>query len=271
MTFEDNVRHQRLRRTTGLGRSAYSQRTRLFGAAVVVVTAVAAYSWLTRSSDEWSTTIANVSRIEVDIAAGDIELFGSSGSDVQLDAHTDDGWVRAARLEHHIDGETLRIEGRCSGNRFVPGFGCGTHVVLAVPDGVEVKAATSGGSIESTGLVGNVNLESSAGDVVIEGHSGELRAHSTAGDVTAMGLTSHAAYLTSSAGSVEVQAVSPPRSLDVESSGGPVHVELPAGHAYHVEASGVDGEATVDAATNFTSGYEVRAFSSADTATVTTR
>ncbi|WP_129669793.1 DUF4097 family beta strand repeat-containing protein [Phytoactinopolyspora endophytica] len=271
MTFEGNAPDQHVAERNSLGgRSGTSQRIRLISAFAVVVTAVAAYSWLTRSSDEWTTAVENVSRIEVDVAAGEIHLIGTADGSVQLDAHTDDGLVRSARLAHDVDDDTLQIEGTCSGNRFLPSFGCGTHVTLAVPDGVTVVARTDGGSITSTGVVGRADLESAAGgDVIVEGHSGVLRARSTAGDVTATGLNSEEAYLISSAGSVDVEAASPPRSLDAESSAGPVTVGLPTGYSYHVEASGVGGETTVGTDTNYSSAYEVRAFSSAGPVTVT--
>jgi DUF4097 and DUF4098 domain-containing protein YvlB len=78
--------------------------------------------------------------------------------------------------------------------------------------------------VSATGLEGSADLESSAGRVDVRDHSDELRAHSSAGVVVVEGLASDDAEISSSAGTVDVTAVEPPRNLVAESSAGDVTV-----------------------------------------------
>jgi DUF4097 and DUF4098 domain-containing protein YvlB len=97
-------------------------------------------------------------------------------------------------------------------------------VTLTVPADVDVTAKSSAGRVSATGLEGSADLESSAGRVDVRDHSGELRAHSSAGVVVVEGLASDDAEISSSAGTVDVTAVEPPRNLVAESSAGDVTV-----------------------------------------------
>lgn len=246
------------------------RRAHMIGIFIVVVAAVAAFSWVTRSSDTTTVAVEDpISRVELTVASGDVNA--EPGASVRFESRADHGWIRSARITHGVDGETLRIEGGCRGNSLIPGFGCRTDVTLTVPDGVDVVARVSSGDITTSGLTGTTTLESTSGRIDVADQAGTLRAQSTAGDVTVTDLYADEAHVSSRAGSVRVDASTPPRSLDAESSAGDVSVGLPAGQQYAIEAKSRAGGVTIDAEANYSSVYGARAFSNAGDVTVAAR
>lgn len=244
------------------------------GLSVAAVAAVGfagltALSWITHSTD----TVAiedRVTRVEIDVSSGQVDIVGSESGETALDFEVKSGWIRDGGIDHEVDGDTLRVTGGCDSRIFL-GLWCKSDVTITVPANAEVVAHAAAGSITATGLSGATALESSAGDVVVSDHGGTLTAHSAAGSVRVDGLDAATAKVTSSAGDVEVRAVSPPRSLDAESSAGDVTVVLPDDVGYDVETDSSVGDATVDVPTMSGAPNEVRAFSSAGSVSVTSR
>ena len=82
------------------------------------------------------------------------------------------------------------------------------------------------------------------------------------------GLASDDAEISSSAGTVEVTAVEPPRNLVAESSAGDVRVTLP-DEDYNLDADSSAGDVRIEVPTDPNSDYRVRVHSSAGDVTVT--
>ncbi|HEU0042580.1 MAG TPA: DUF4097 family beta strand repeat-containing protein [Jiangellaceae bacterium] len=242
----------------------------VIGVVVLVLAALSGIAWATRSTDQATVSIdESFSRVEIDVSAGTVELVGTSDDGATLESRTEHSWFSDASVKHEIDGDTLHITGDCSGTLVLSAW-CVTNVTLSLPADVEVVAKSSAGTVTARGLEGETRLESSAGVVRVEDQSGDLTAHSSAGRVVVDGLSADTANVTSSAGTVEIHAVQPPRSLDAESSAGTVRVSLPDGVSYDIDADTSAGSTTVDAPSDPSSQYKVRAFSSAGSVTVTT-
>ncbi len=235
---------------------------RSLGAGVVIIAAVAAFAWFTRSSDAVNATIdQRVSSIVVDVTTGTVEIVRGDDPSVHLAARADDGWMRSAQVSHDVDGDTLHVRGECGGTGLLPAFGCRTDVTLTVPAGVDVVAETKAGSVHATGLSGTTELRSAAGDITVTGQAAPLKARTSTGDITVTDLRVDEAHVSSTAGAVFVQTTQPPRSLDAESSAGAVTVRLPAGERYDVEARSRTGGVDVGVDVTYTSPYKVRAMS----------
>lgn len=251
------------------GRAARRTLT-VIGVVILAVGGLAAVSWSTRTTEHASTTIDDdFSRVEIDVSAGQVDIVGGSDGSSELETSMTHTWLGAAEVTHEIDGDTLRIEGTCGRRLMMTGW-CETDLTLSVPAGVDVVAESSAGTVTARGLEGSANLESSAGTVRVEDHDGDLVAHSSAGGVVVDGLRADTAKITSSAGSVEVHAATAPTSLDAESSAGRVVVTLPDDETYDVEADTSAGSTNVGVATDPSSQYKIRAFSSAGAVTVDT-
>lgn len=261
-TRPDGVDQRQLRRPVRRGLS-------FAGIFAVGFAGLTALSWITHSSD----TVAidePIERVEIDVSSGQVEIVGSLSGEAALEFEVQSGWSRDGRVEHEVDGTTLTVHGGCDSGIFL-GLWCESNVTIIVPADAEVVAEASAGSITTTGLSGETDLEAHAGELRVEDHSGPLTAHSSAGDVSVDGLDTDVAKVTSSAGSVDVDAVRAPNSLDAESSAGDVTVSLPGTASYDVETDSSIGDVTVDVPTARGSAYEVRAFSSAGSVTVEAR
>lgn len=243
---------------------------RILGIAAIVLVAgaaLAAVSWLTRSTDTSTEGISDdFSRVEIDVSAGTVEIVGSTSGESTIEATTESGWFADAEVTHEVDGDTLRVDGDCGADWFM--IQCRTDVVVTVPDDVEVVAHSSAGRLEARGLAGPTDLDSSAGGLVIEDQSGDLTAHTSAGGIRVDGLSADKAKVTSSAGAVTITATEPPESLDAESSAGRVDVVLPSGEEYDVDAESSAGSTDVEVDTSPDSPFKIRAFSSAGGVTV---
>lgn len=241
----------------------------LAGLAAVAFASLTALSWFIHSSDT-VTIDQTITRVEVDVSSGHVEIVGSAAGETSLEFEAKSGWSRDGRVEHEVDGSTLRVYGGCDSGVFL-GLWCKSDVKLTVPADATVIADATHGAMTVTGLSADADLGAHGGDLRVENHSGELTAHSAGGSVTVAGLEAEVAKVTSSGGDVSVDAARPPRSLDAESSAGDVSVTLPGQMSYDVETDSSIGDVTVDVPERDGSMYEVRAFSSAGRVAVTAR
>lgn len=220
-----------------------------------------ALSWIT-NSHETVRIEDRIDRVEIDVSSGHVEIVGSPSGETRLDFSVKSGWSRDGGIDHAVVGQTLRVTGGCDTGIFL-GIWCESDVTITVPSSAVVSADAAAGTLVVRGLAGETVLESSAGSISVTDQRGSLTAHSDAGSVEVSGLDAETAKVTSSAGSVSVSAVSPPLSLDAESSAGSVRVSVPDDVAYDVETDSAVGREVVSVSSVAGSRYEIRAFSSA--------
>jgi hypothetical protein len=237
---------------------------------VVALIALNAVAWALRSTERDTFPIDEpFDRVEVDVNAGEITVEASPDGTASLTAHTEAALFASAEIAHEVVDGSLVVTGVCGRTPWVIGWArCRIDVTLQVAADVDVVASSSAGSVTARGLDGAADLRSSAGRVRVDGHTGPLRAHSSAGGVEVTGLSSDDAEISSSAGSVNVTAVTPPASLRATSSAGGVTVSLPGDVAYNLDAETSAGGTTVDVATDPSSPYRVEVRSSAGSVTV---
>lgn len=254
-------------------RQSRSVIPRVLGLVVVVVLALVALNWAAwalRSGERDTHPIDDrFDRLNVDVEAGTVTVEASEDGTASLTATTEAALFASADVSFDVEDGELTVDGDCSrGPWLVGAWRCSIDVVLRVPTDVTVVAKSGAGRVTSAGLTGPADLRSSAGSVRVDGHTGPLRAHSSAGGVTVTGLSSDDAEITSSAGGVEVTAITPPASLRASSSAGGVTVTLPGGESYNVDANSSAGSTRVEVPTDPASPYRVEAKSSAGGVTV---
>lgn len=230
------------------------------GIAAVTFAGLTAVSWITHSQDT-VTVPERVDRVEIDVSSGRVEIVGSPSGETRLDFSVQSGWSRDGGIDHSVAGGVLRVTGGCDSGPF--GVWCESDVTITVPSSASVSADASAGTLVVSGLSGETSLNSAGGSIEVSDQRGPLTAHSDAGSVRVSGLDADLVKATSSAGEVEIEAVSPPWSLDAESSAGSVRVTLPGDVPYDVETDAAVGRelVTVDSAPG--ARHEIRAFSSA--------
>ncbi len=194
----------------------------------VVVMAVLSLAWpvassfaRARASDGW--TEPAITRLEVDVPAGSVELVAEDGP-LRLDVERRGTWaLPSADLER--DGDRAVLTSTCPAT--VLGD-CQVDVVARVPRDADVVVDLSAGSVVAEGLAGDLDVDLSAGEVDLQG------------------LSSQRVLVRLSAGEISTAFTVPPREVDVTTSVGQVTVRVPDdGTAYDVRADTSVGESVI--------------------------
>jgi hypothetical protein len=143
---------------------------------------------------------------------------------------------------------------------------CGLNATLTVPPGAALDLASGGGNMRLSDIQSEVTLDSAGGNVSLSGPGavttvttgggnlsdsggrGFLTFHTGGGDVDGSGLLSPHVEVTSGGGDVTLTFTRVPAYIDVQSSGGDIHIVLPPGpteYAISHQTSGGDYGASV--------------------------
>jgi hypothetical protein len=164
-----------------------------------------------------------VSRIELDLASGSVDVVGSRGSAVQVQRIDRFAFGHPARERRALAGGVLRVSSRCP--RILVGS-CSSSYRLTVPDDVAVVVRTTAGHIRLDGFRGSARIQSASGEVRVDAFCGfDLSAASGSGDVT-------------------VVSACAPETLDLRTTSGNATAVVPPGR-YRVTASSASGERRV--------------------------
>lgn len=102
-----------------------------------------------------------VTRVEVDIDAGDITLVPADELAITIERHAGRFAARPSGTTQ-VTGRVLRVTGSCS----LPGVGrCHTPVTIATPPGIAIRASTAAGSIDGEIVRGGLEATTSAGSI----------------------------------------------------------------------------------------------------------
>lgn len=205
---------------------------------------------------------AGVTAIDLRHAHGDVDLVSARGRRVEVEIDSRHGFLSGHERRAELRAGELRLRGSCD---FLTIGTCEERYRIAVPRGVTVEVRTSAGAATARGLRGDLVLRSGAGSVRaldVRGNSVELGSH--AGSVSATGVRADELELesraggielarssgrrvraTTAAGSVEIELLRPPSSVDAESRAGAVTVILP-DVGYAVDARTRAGEESVE-------------------------
>jgi hypothetical protein len=127
---------------------------------------------------------------------------------------------------HTVNERVLRLaDGDCPHQHFGQ---CSVDYSVRVPAATAVEITADAGTVQVTGL------------------SGDLTVTSDAGRVEATGLASEHTKVTADAGRVSLAYRQPPASVDVQADAGTVEVILPTGDSYAVDATTDAGRVTVE-------------------------
>jgi DUF4097 and DUF4098 domain-containing protein YvlB len=226
---------------------------------LIIVVVVLAGLGLVRRRQRWTATFAGVRRVDVQTAAGRVEVIGEERRDVQAEVTVAGSLGRGPRHTEWVDGERLI----CRAGWWAPPFGFGwVDYRLRVPAGTAVTGSSGGGSALVDGVDGEVDVRSSAGTVTGRRLAGRVRLHSSAGTVVGSELSAPAAEADTSAGSVRLDFLTPPDRVEARSSAGSVDVMVP-DEVYRVDATSSAGGVEISVRTDPGAGRRISARSSA--------
>ena len=194
-----------------------------------------------QSRTETHEYAAPVTAVTVQATTGSITVHaGSPGSPVRVVSRLTWSFGKATSVERVVDGR-LDVEARC-GNSVV-GL-CEVSYEITVPPAVPLVLGTHTGTIDASGLTG---------DVTATTHTGSVELHD---------LRSQRVEATTSTGSVELGFVTPPADVTAETSTGSVDVALPGEVSYAISASTSTGSTDVTVPTDPAAPRHVRAHTS---------
>jgi hypothetical protein len=208
---------------------------------VLGATASVVASFFSQTRSETHEYTRPVTAVTVEASTGSITIRpAAAGSPVRVTSELTWSFGTATSAEHLADGR-LDVEAQCS-NGFV-GL-CEVSYDITVPSGVTLVLGTHTGTIEASGLTGDV------------------RASTHTGSVELLDLRSQHVEASTSTGSVELTFASAPQRVTAETSTGSVEVGLPGGLAYDVSASTSTGSTDVTVPTDAAAGRRVQAHTS---------
>ncbi len=209
-------------------------------AAVIVLFAVAGVvvDFTEQQRDTTRAYPPGLSEVVVESGTGSVEVrAGGAGSSVTVEQHTHSSLGSSATTQESVTAGVLRLRGRCTGLGF-----CSVGYTLTVPPGTAVAVTTSTGSVEASGLDGDLDVTTSTGSI-------ELTA-----------LRSERVGAQASTGSVELTFAAAPRDVRAETSTGSVEIVVPAdGTAYAVQGSTSVGSNEVSVPVDSSSSRRIEA------------
>jgi DUF4097 and DUF4098 domain-containing protein YvlB len=204
------------------------------GSVVILLGAATAFAatWLattSESSTEYTALVpGTLVRVELSVAAGDVEVLGGATADVLVNRTDTSTFGHSPQERRIVSDGVLRIESTCP--TLVVGE-CESDYRLTVPETVPLTISAQHGAIRLVAFRGAVSLSTAGGDVAVDAFCGATL------DATAR------------SGDIEVIATCSPDRLSFLTASGDVAVRVPPG-LYNVEAESISGEADVRGVTD---------------------
>ena len=218
----------------------------LVGAMLLALTLVANTLATTTST---TATLAGVERIELDLgASGDLEIVGTDGDRVEVQRSVRSLLGGTTAVQDRA-GPVLRLGSRC--RMRVLAIGCGVSYRLAVPREVALAGSAANGDLDVAAVDGAVDVSTSNGDITFAGGAAPTTLRTSNGRIEVRDARVAHLELTTSNGSVRIEADRTPDVLLVRTSNGRIDVVLPDDvPAVAVDAATSNGRTSVEVATD---------------------
>jgi hypothetical protein len=190
------------------------------------------------------TVTARVTTLVIKGGSGSIDVTGSSRRTISVSQQASYGKTPPAET-HAISGTTLTLSYTCPSE-----FVCGVSYDVQVPRGVAVQVSSVAGQVTLTSLAGPVSVQTRAGLI------------------TAIGLSSPAATLKSTAGGIDATFSAAPGSVQASTNVGPITLAVPGSAAYKINTHTIVGSSTVTVPKNAASPHVITASSDLGSITI---
>jgi hypothetical protein len=191
-----------------------------------------------KASDEWvrSYTLPKDGRFEIANQNGDIQVKGTTGSDVKVTAHREvhagsdeeaHRRLKELKMREDVAADRVVIEAQHDAQGFRFERGLNIRWEVEVPDGLTVTVKTMNGPVRLDDVRGRITAATTNGNVTGTGMSGAVQGSSVNGSVSMK--------LAALTGDVRLQTVN-----------GSVRLEVPATVDAELDATTVNGGVSVD-------------------------
>ncbi|TPV95697.1 MAG: hypothetical protein B7733_08740 [Myxococcales bacterium FL481] len=189
------------------------------------------------SDIENRTFDAEVRRVVVDVAVGDINVRGSQRVGAALLGEMYSDTAMSLGIDAKLVDDTLHVSANCPA-----GSGeCWAGLRLDVPQHAEVSIAAGHGDVDVTDLLGDLHVSTGAGSVVLLGVGGTVRVEADGGDVMGANLLRGDTWATSESGDISLAFAEPPLVAGLGSVHGTVSLTVPRSQ-YDLFVDSVEGE-----------------------------
>lgn len=187
-----------------------------FLTAIGILLLVVGGLWLlgvvTQETDATDDTFSaeGIDRVMVQVESGRIEIRVEERSDVAITTERVSSVWNEPRSSVDVADGTLSATGGCDSTFFMAN--CAVNYTIVLPESMTIT---------------ELDTTTTAGPIEIRGLSAEVNARTTAGEIQLTEFSGPSAALTTTAGGVTVQAVTPPERLSVETTAGGVEITVP--------------------------------------------
>ena len=162
--------------------------------------------------------------LDVDNSNGPVTITGAAEREqITVTARISDGLRETEERQTLVDG-VLELRASCP---LIGSEWCSVRYTIEVPADIEVRADTDNGRLRVSGVDGPVHLDTDNGSVEVADVTGNLTIGSNNGSITASRLTSDTVVAETDNGSLTIELLETPTSVEARSDNGSVEVVLP--------------------------------------------
>ncbi|MEV7772309.1 DUF4097 family beta strand repeat-containing protein [Kitasatospora sp. NPDC086791] len=197
-----------------------------------------------QSTADWSYD-GPVHRLRLETGNASVKVRAGRADHVVVHQQLD--WmVREPVVSTVPDGDLLTVGLHCRPVLPVADFGCGAEIEVDVPAATEVSGSVGSGSVELTGLSGNVDLGLTSGVLLLVDTSGDVSARATSGLIQGTKLSARRVDVRIASGSVELDFARAPQAVETRATSGSVTMTLPRGSRYAFSSDIGSGNGRID-------------------------
>lgn len=185
-----------------------------------------------------------VDRINIDSAAGDIEIVRSETGGVTVERTFRYSGDHRPDTTQSLSGGTLTLRANCSGR-----VRCAVDYVVGAPADVALDLDSASGDVSITDVVGAIEVNSASGNVRLAKVGGKIALHTASGSVRGSELLCSQLEVDSASGSIELALATEAEQVEIDSASGNVTLRVPGG-PYRVDTDSASGAVTIDIATD---------------------
>ena len=212
-------------------------------AALVLIAAFVIALWGRSGPVDQSADLAPGTSLSVELPNAVIVLEPSVDDEVHV-RMTGSYFGNEPTFSARTDGGVTEVRGGCRAQIFSR---CSVTVTVQLPAALPVTAAGENGRIAASGLTGRVTLTTTNGVIETDGTVGRVDLHSTNGDIRVTDAVSTSVVASTTNGSVTLQFVDAPQTVEAGSTNGQITVRVPVdGVSYRITAQTTNGTVTDD-------------------------
>jgi hypothetical protein len=175
-------------------------------------------------------------RLVID-ADGDVTIGPSADGRVHVQTVVRHGLGRPEIVQEST-AAGVRLDAGC---REFLAVRCDVRHEVRVPPAFQVTIDGADGDIAASGLSGALTVDRSTGDITVVELSGPLDLRTRDGRITGSTLRSEAARAATDHGDVLLELLTPPRSVEVDTTAGDVDLAVPGDTTYRIDVTTDDG------------------------------